>query len=392
MPISIGGMNASFHESFKWILLVPSFLYMLCLLYSLFAILLRKKEEFSSSKDDSPLMDYHVSLIIPVRNEEKTLSVLIESIEHQDYESMEVICVDDHSTDASLQILKAWEERSSKKVRVFSLPSHREGKKQALAYGIERAHGEIILTTDADTWHSPRWIRTLVTYMDREGVDVFLGPVRYLMISPKQHLSHFLLCYQQFENALLMVMTAILVDFNYPFLANGANFAFRKNLYYQVKGYEGIHHYASGDDMGLLSKFVSGNVRKIFFSWDRNAIVNTYPVRTWKEWFQQRIRWVSKMRFYSLPQQLGSWFFFPIHHVVMLLFCAEEPVIGISLLLWKAILEGILVAISYRRIYWKRPHFSYFLFFLFTYSWLVSVGICLGYLFRKYEWKGRVVT
>lgn len=92
-----------------------------------------------------------VSVVVAVRNEAGSISRLLTSLEVQDFarSNFEVIFVNDHSTDASAELIDRWIE-SNQQLQVRLLQSPGEGKKHALTEGIQRAKGEIILTTDAD--------------------------------------------------------------------------------------------------------------------------------------------------------------------------------------------------------------------------------------------------
>jgi len=85
-----------------------------------------------------------VSAIIPVFNEERTIASLLDTLISHPL-IYEVICVDDGSTDDSLQVL----EKFGKKITIVSLRKNR-GKGYALAKGIEKASGDIILFLDSD--------------------------------------------------------------------------------------------------------------------------------------------------------------------------------------------------------------------------------------------------
>src|SRR5579871_560045 len=99
-----------------------------------------------------------LSVVVPVRNEEKNLVALIDSLSSQalPVEDFELIFVDDHSTDKSLDRLRELTSQFQN-IEVISL-TQPAGKKAAITAGVAVAHGEIIITTDADCVHPQQWL------------------------------------------------------------------------------------------------------------------------------------------------------------------------------------------------------------------------------------------
>ena len=77
-------------------------------------------------------------------------------------------------------------------------------------------------------------------------------------------------------------------------MCNGANMAYEKNAFYEVGGFTGINNIASGDDMLLMHKIYKRYPERVVFLRSKAAIVQTAPVKTIREFFNQRIRWASK--------------------------------------------------------------------------------------------------
>ena len=77
-------------------------------------------------------------------------------------------------------------------------------------------------------------------------------------------------------------------------MCNGANLAYTKKAFEEVGGFAGIDNIASGDDMLLMHKIYKQWPDKVMFLKSKAAIVQTTPVNSIKEFFNQRIRWASK--------------------------------------------------------------------------------------------------
>jgi len=93
-----------------------------------------------------------VSVIVPAYNEEKNIVRKIENLLQQGYPFMEVIVVNDGSTDKTANLVQSFIEKNSlqHKIKFLSL-SKREGKPLAINYGFRYCKGEIIIISDADT-------------------------------------------------------------------------------------------------------------------------------------------------------------------------------------------------------------------------------------------------
>jgi len=77
-------------------------------------------------------------------------------------------------------------------------------------------------------------------------------------------------------------------------MCNGANLAYTKKAFTDVNGFKGIDNIASGDDMLLMHKIYKQNPEAVLFLKSTDVIVQTQPVQTIREFFNQRIRWASK--------------------------------------------------------------------------------------------------
>lgn len=93
-----------------------------------------------------------ISVIIPVYNAEKYLAQCLDSILAQTYQNLEIICVDDGSTDGSLDILS---EYRKKDLRVFVIRQNHIGVSQARNTGLQHAVGEVVAFVDADDYLKP---------------------------------------------------------------------------------------------------------------------------------------------------------------------------------------------------------------------------------------------
>jgi chlorobactene glucosyltransferase len=106
---------------------------------------------------DAPNPAPLVSVIIPARNEERNIDRCVRSVLATRYPALEVIVVNDHSTDATARIARTIAAGDSRLVVIDApdLPDGWFGKQWACTTGARVAHGELLLFTDADTRHAP---------------------------------------------------------------------------------------------------------------------------------------------------------------------------------------------------------------------------------------------
>jgi len=110
-----------------------------------------------------------ISIIIPVHNAEKYLDQCMESILSQTYHALQIICVNDGSSDGSLDVLEQYAKADSR-ITVESQSNH--GVSAARNRGLEIAAGEYIGFVDSDDWIEPTMFDTLLTALLRKEADM----------------------------------------------------------------------------------------------------------------------------------------------------------------------------------------------------------------------------
>src|SRR6266700_704094 len=96
-----------------------------------------------------------VSVIIPARNEARNIERCVRSVLATKYAPIEVIVVDDRSTDGTAEIVEPTTGNRLRLVRGVELPAGWFGKQWAIVQGYRVARGELLLLADADTRHEP---------------------------------------------------------------------------------------------------------------------------------------------------------------------------------------------------------------------------------------------
>jgi chlorobactene glucosyltransferase len=116
----------------------------------------------------------HISIILPVRNEEANVDACLTSLLTQDYPNFSITVIDDGSTDATPHLLEQWRARDRRIQvhRIDELPDDWAGKPHALHTGAMLTNGEWLLFTDADTRHAPQTLRLMVGHALHRQVDM----------------------------------------------------------------------------------------------------------------------------------------------------------------------------------------------------------------------------
>ena len=113
-----------------------------------------------------------ISVIIPVYNDEKYVHVCINSVLNQTYDDLEIICIDDASSDSSLEILEYFANKDSR-VKVLKNDSNK-----GLGYnrnrGLEVAKGKYVSFLDSDDWFSPNTFELLIENAEKNNIDVLM--------------------------------------------------------------------------------------------------------------------------------------------------------------------------------------------------------------------------
>lgn len=114
-----------------------------------------------------------LSVVLSARDEAGTIGPALESLLRQDYPGLEVVAVDDRSTDGTGEVIAALAGRDArlKAVRVDELPAGWMGKVHGLHRGAERATGQWVLFTDADVQFEPGVLARAVAHAEAEGLD-----------------------------------------------------------------------------------------------------------------------------------------------------------------------------------------------------------------------------
>jgi cellulose synthase/poly-beta-1,6-N-acetylglucosamine synthase-like glycosyltransferase len=301
-----------------------------------------------------------VTVVVAVRNEERNVTALLESLVLQDYPPglLEIIIVNDNSTDRTpvtvSEFMEAHRESSGISMRLIfnSFP----GKKKAIRLGISRSAGELILTTDGDCIVGPGWVSSHVfeyegvgngnpgkPFFSWQGEDSVAaasqtpshsgadsgttgrrfasvsgdgtgkisrqtssfgeeGPAMVLAPVVQKHYRGFWSRFGVFEFSALQSITEATALAGHPVMCNAANMSFTKDVYLRHAG-ELRDELPSGDDIFLLHAVRRGG-GTVRFAGSSAAAVVTAAAVTAAALLRQRARWASKGWYYRDPATL----------------------------------------------------------------------------------------
>lgn len=353
--------------------------------------------EWQVPKDYTPSVQ--CTVIIPARNESENLPACLKSIAEQQYPKSltQVIVVDDHSTDNTLQIAKKF-AIGHPETEVLELKQHlapdlkfNSFKKEAINVGIKHAKGSLIVTTDADCVLPPDWLMLICSFYEKRNPVFIAAPVGF-----KDERTLFER-FQSLDFLGMMCGTAAGIHLGLKNMSNGANLAYSREAFLKVGGFKGIDHLATGDDILLMQKIAEAYPRRIAFLKSRKAVALTKAKATIHEFISQRVRWASKSTDYKewMVTFILGWVFLFCIFIVATPFLS--PLYGTSVLALFVVLLGVktLADFFYLRMmakFFRRTELmkSYLPSQILHILYIVTVGI-MGNLVRQYHWKGRRV-
>ncbi|WP_343328790.1 glycosyltransferase family 2 protein [Polaribacter staleyi] len=339
------------------------------------------------------------SVIIPFRNEAKNLPLLLKSISALNYPNnlVEFILVDDASSDNSIEVINSFfsfipnEERREtfknatridikviKNVRISNSP-----KKDAITTAIATARNSWIITTDADCILPKNWLKILDNFIQNKNPNMVVAPVNYKVEN------NFL---EQFQLLDFMSMQGTTIGgfgINFPFLCNGANFAYKKTTFLELNGFKGNNNIASGDDIFLFEKFIKTDKKSVRYLKSQDAIVTTFPVKSWVNLMNQRTRWAAKTSsFSSLSVKLIGLLVLLTNAFVVYSICVLPFKTMFVLFMLKMSIDLLLFLPTIKFFKHQKNFYKWYVLASLWYPFF-SVFIVFKSLFFNYNWKGR---
>lgn len=367
--------------------MVAPILFVICALYALLYIIFLMGTRRTHRLDRRPLADAPnekaplVSVVVAARNEENNIEPCLRGLLAQDYpaDRIELITVNDDSEDATLRIMERLAAESGGRLTVVSTvpeETHALGKARAIAQGLDHAHGEIILLTDADCVPSPEWARSVVEHFV-PGVDVYGG---FAINRPDSLFATM----QMIDWIHLHSVGSAAAGLGHPVGIIGNNFGFRRAAYDAVGGYRSVE-FTITEDFALFQAMYRNGSRVIFPCSAATSMV-TMPCPTVKSMVRQKQRWA---RGGTASDAFGLTIY--IVSALMMVAFVAAPFISLAMwaLVWgtKIVFDMLLVVPNLKRLALARyaPYLILFEFYFVVQLMVIPVLLTQ----RDVVWKGR---
>jgi chlorobactene glucosyltransferase len=334
-----------------------------------------------------------VSILVPARNEERSIANCVGSLLAQDYPFFEVLVLDDQSSDGTRDILKSIAASHPRLTVLAGEPPFGDqvGKNWACSQLARQARGELLFFTDADTHHRPDTLRAVVTALCGEQADLLTGFPRQEVRSWGERLlvpffSWVLLSFIPLSVGYRLRLTALSS-------AVGQLMLFRRDAYQAIGGHENVST-SVVDDMSLVRRIKSARLR-----WRVAHVADLVSCRMYHS-SREAIDGFTKNLFAVFDYRLLPFLFAFLWLLVMF----WEPLVVLGMGLSgqaahaqpAAIAACIVVSVSLWLIHYINMGLPFSLAFLYPFTILANVGIafrsCVYSLGGHLTWKGRRIT
>lgn len=328
-----------------------------------------------------------VSVIVCAHDEEENLRTLIPILLSQSHTNYEVIIVDDRSNDGTHDMLLKLTAENPKvrMVRVRELPQHMTGKKFAITMGIKAAKHDWVLLTDADCRPGPNWVHGMSQHFANDK-NIVLG------FSPYEKHPGLLNTFIRFESLLTAIQYFGFAILGRPYMGVGRNLAYKRSLFLESKGFNDHLNIIGGDDDLFVNQHAKAATTSLAMG--SGVVVYSVPKKTWKEFFDQKLRHLSVGKKYK-PADRFLLGLFSITWILWPFTCLSLPFLGLQaaivggMILLRWIVLGTVSSSASRLLGeppmavapWKIP----FLDFIYAFYYLVAGPIALAT--KRVRWK-----
>lgn len=315
-----------------------------------------------------------VSILVPARNEADNIDACLRSLLAQQYPDFEVLVLDDHSTDDTWQIVTRIAAGDSRLqlLKGQPLPDDWLGKHWACHQLAQRASGELLLFTDADTRHHPHALADSVAALQSEQADL-------LTVLPRQELASWgerlVVPLIPWSIGTFMPL-ALAYRLAWPALAVGIGqyMLFRRQAYQAIGGYAAVKQHVV-DDITLARRVAASGFRWRLANGSQRVCCRMYHN------FRQAREGLSKNLFgafnYDVPFFIFVWVWLAIVFVGPPLLLLPS-LVGLSIPSAAKLLAGLAIALAllaWSVVYWQ---FRLPLYLIFFYPLTIALAVYLA--------------
>jgi cellulose synthase/poly-beta-1,6-N-acetylglucosamine synthase-like glycosyltransferase len=341
-------MNWSTFSSFPWGL-IAFIVFIFALLIQLWYYLNFFRRLAFYKKIEARIHTPPTSIIICARNEDDNLVNFLPKIFEQDYPEFEVVVVNDCSSDNTADFLKEFSTKY-KNLKVVTIQQdeyYSHGKKIALMMGIKGATHEHLLLTDADCKpNSKDWLHNMMQPFTEE-TEIVLGYGAY------EKLNGFLNKIIRFDTFMIGMQFLSFALANKTYMGTGRNLAYKKSLFFKMKGFASHYHIESGDDDLFVNEAATKRNSKISIAIDTHTISKVKT--TFRDWFRQKRRHITTFKHYNVESKVrlttmsvSQYLFFTFFVITLIL--QFEPIIVLSLFTLRLSVQSIIFNKSMKQL------------------------------------------
>lgn len=333
------------------------------------------KFAFDKKNDTPRYQNVPVSVIVSAKNDIKNLKQFLPSILNQNYPEFEVIVVNDSSWDGTgeyvEELVKA--EPRLKLVDIKLEEKYHKSKKFAVTLGIKASTYEWLLFTDADCSPvSENWIKEMSAGM-MENKDIVLGYSRY---KRQNSLLNLFIRWETFLTAMQYFSFALIKK---PYMGVGRNLAYRKSLFFSVKGFASHQHILVGEDDLFVNETASPTNVAIVYT--RDSFTESQPKLTWRNFWKLKLRSFYSAKFYKANhRRLISAFtlshlFFYVFFIVSLILGYKYWIYILSIYFLRLVVQGIVLFSAMQKLRISKIFSLYWIFDLMMVIYYMTVGL-----------------
>lgn len=244
-----------------------------------------RNEEVHFTQEYPPL-----SVILSARNDAEKLRKLLPAILEQDYPQFEVIVINDASSDETEDLLGAMEEKYPHLYHSFTPESARyiSHKKLSLTLGIKASKYDWLVFTETNCLPaSNQWLKLMARNFTPH-TQIVLG---YSGYDRTKGWLHKRVAFDTLFNSLRYLGFALAGK---PYMGIGRNLAYRKELFFQQKGYSSYLNLQRGEDDLFINRIATDTNTRV--ETDFNATMRIQPVEYYKSWREERISYMATAR------------------------------------------------------------------------------------------------
>ncbi len=240
-----------------------------------------------------------ISIVICARNESENLKKLIPLLLKQQFETFEIILVDDRSSDETYDFGLELDHNESKfkLVRIDSTPDHINNKKFAITMGIRTATYDHVLLTDADCFpQNDNWVEEMSQGFCTDDKKFVIGYSQYYLA--KGFLNQFI----RFETLYTAMKYFGIGLLGNPYMGVGRNIAYRKSFFLENNGFGKHQSVVGGDDDLLVNRHAKR--KNTSFMVTPGSVMLSNPKTSWKEFWLQKTRHLSVGKHYKKSDKM----------------------------------------------------------------------------------------